>query len=43
MALYKIQGNELSYIEEKPFKTEKEIQRLTEKNLKFIFLFVFDA
>jgi len=37
MALYKIQGNELSYIEEKPFKTEKEIQRLTEKNLKLIF------
>ena len=37
MALYKVQGNELSYIEEKPFKTEKEIQRLTEKNLKLIF------
>jgi len=36
MALYKI-GNKLEYIKEKPFRLEKEIQELTEKNLKTIF------
>lgn len=36
MALYKI-GKKLEYIKEKPFKLEKEIQILTEQNLKLIF------
>lgn len=36
MALYKI-GKQLEYIKEKPFKLEKEIQDLTEKNLESIF------
>jgi predicted transport protein len=36
MALFKI-GTKLDYINEKPFKLEKEIQDLTEKNLKLIF------
>lgn len=38
MALFKIENNErLENIKEKPFKLEKEIQSLTEKNLKSIF------
>lgn len=36
MALFKI-GTKLEYINENPFKLEKEIQDLTEKNLKLIF------
>ena len=36
MALYKIE-KKLEYIKEKPFRLEKEIQELTEKNLKIIF------
>ncbi len=36
MAIYKI-GKQLEYIKEKPFKLEKEIQNLTEYNLKTIF------
>lgn len=36
MALYKIEKN-LEYIKEKPFRLEKEIQDLTENNLKTIF------
>jgi len=36
MALYKIE-NKLEYINEKPFRLEKEIQELTENNLKTIF------
>lgn len=36
MALFKIE-NKLNYIKEKPFKLEKEIQELTEQNLKTIF------
>lgn len=36
MALYKI-GKKLEYIKEKPFKLEKEIQEITEQNLKMIF------
>jgi predicted transport protein len=36
MALYKI-DKKLEYIKEKPFKLEKEIQELTEHNLKLIF------
>jgi len=36
MALYKI-DKKLEYIKEKPFKLEKEIQDLTEQNLKLIF------
>jgi predicted transport protein len=36
MALYKIE-KKLEYIKEKPFKLEKEIQELTEQNLKLIF------
>jgi predicted transport protein len=36
MALYKI-DKKLEYIKEKPFKLEKEIQDLTEHNLKLIF------
>lgn len=36
MALFKI-TNKLEYIKENPFKLEKEIQRLTEENLKLIF------
>jgi predicted transport protein len=36
MALYKI-DNKLEYIKEKPFRLEKEIQELTENNLKTIF------
>jgi predicted transport protein len=36
MALYKIE-KKLEYIKEKPFKLEKEIQELTEHNLKLIF------
>ncbi len=36
MALYKV-GKQLEYIKEKPFKLEKEIQDLTEKNLESIF------
>ena len=35
MALFKIEKR-LEYIKEKPFKLEKEIQDLTEKNLKAI-------
>ncbi|NIK73030.1 putative transport protein [Thermonema lapsum] len=37
MALYKIIGNHLEYIKEKPFRLEKELQELTENNLKTIF------
>jgi predicted transport protein len=38
MALFKIEDNErLESIKEKPFKLEKEIQEMTEKNLKSIF------
>ena len=40
MSLFKIQ-NKLEYIKEKPFKLEKEIQELTEKNLNTIFGFDF--
>lgn len=36
MALYKIK-QQLEYIKEKPFKLEKEIQKLTEQNLQTIF------
>ncbi len=36
MALYEI-GKKLRYIKEKPFRLEKEIQELTENNLKTIF------
>ena len=36
MALYKIE-KKLEYIKEKPFRLEKEIQELTETNLKMIF------
>ncbi len=36
MALYEI-GSKLKYIKEKPFRLEKEIQKLTENNLKTIF------
>tara|TARA_B110000114_G_C14989110_1_gene355824 strand:+ start:60 stop:971 length:912 start_codon:yes stop_codon:yes gene_type:complete len=36
MALYKIE-KKLEYIKEKPFRLEKEIQELTENNLKTIF------
>jgi predicted transport protein len=36
MALYKIE-KKLEYIKEKPFRLEKEIQELTENNLKIIF------
>lgn len=36
MAIYSIE-NDLEFIKEKPFKLEKEIQELTEKNLKTIF------
>lgn len=36
MALFKIEKN-LEYIKEKPFRLEKEIQELTENNLKTIF------
>lgn len=36
MALYKIE-KKLEYIKESPFKLEKEIQELTEQNLKMIF------
>ena len=36
MALYNIK-NKLEYIKEKPFRLEKEIQELTENNLKIIF------
>ncbi len=36
MALYKIE-NKLEYINEKPFRLEKEIQELTENNLETIF------
>ena len=36
MALFKI-GNKLEYIKEKPFRLEKEIQTMTEKNMKTIF------
>jgi len=36
MALYKI-GNKLEYIKEKSFRLEKEIQKMTESNLKMIF------
>ena len=38
MALFKIDNNEqLEHIKEDPFKLEKDIQSLTEKNLKSIF------
>lgn len=38
MALFKIENNErLENIKEQPFKLEKDIQSLTEKNLKSIF------
>ena len=37
MALFKIVGEKLEYIKEKPFKLEKEIQILTEQNLDTIF------
>ena len=40
MALYKIEKR-LEYIKEKPFRLEKEIQELTENNLKTIFGFEF--
>lgn len=40
MALFKIE-KELEYIKEKPFRLEKEIQDLTENNLKTIFGFEF--
>ncbi len=40
MSLFKIQ-NKLEYIKEKPFRLEKEIQELTEKNLNMIFGFDF--
>ncbi len=36
MALFKI-AKKLEYIKEKPFKLEKDIQKLTEENLKIIF------
>jgi len=36
MALFKIEKN-LEYVKEKPFRLEKEIQELTENNLKTIF------
>ncbi len=36
MALFKI-GNKLEYIKEKTFRLEKEIQTMTEKNMKTIF------
>lgn len=36
MALYKIE-NKLTYIKESPFRLEKEIQDLTEQNIKIIF------
>lgn len=36
MALYKI-DKKLQYIKENPFRLEKEIQDLTESNLKTIF------
>lgn len=36
MALYKL-NQKLEYIKEKPFKLEKEIQKLTEENLGLIF------
>ena len=36
MALYKIE-KKLEYIKEKPFRLEKEIQEITENNLKAIF------
>ncbi len=42
MALYKIEKNDLlESIKEKPFKLEKEIQTLTENNLKSIFGYEF--
>lgn len=42
MALFKIENNErLENIKEQPFKLEKDIQSLTEKNLKSIFGFDF--
>lgn len=38
MPLFKLEGNErLEGIKEEPFKLEKDIQSLTEKNLKFVF------
>jgi len=37
MANYKIKEGKLELIKENPFKLEKEIQTLTEKNLKLIF------
>jgi len=37
MALYRIGKQQLNYIKEKPFRLEKEIQELTENNLKTIF------
>ncbi|MEN8122257.1 MAG: DUF5655 domain-containing protein [Bacteroidota bacterium] len=40
MAIYRI-GKKLEYIKEEPFRLEKEIQELTEKNLKTIFGLVF--
>ena len=37
MALYKIDGEKLELIKSQPFKQEKNIQSLTEQNLKTIF------
>lgn len=37
MPLYKIQGQKFSPVSEEPFKLEKEIQSLTEANLKNVF------
>ncbi len=36
MALYKV-GNTLEYIKERPFKLEREIQKITEENLEMLF------
>lgn len=36
MAIFKI-DTQLEYIKKKPFKLEKEIQQLTENNLKKVF------
>ncbi len=37
MATYKINGEELALIKEKPFKLERELQKLTEDNLGLVF------
>jgi len=41
MALYKNVNNNLSLIKSKPFSLEKDIQNLTEKNLKTLFNYEF--